>query len=67
MPITGQDQTKLTQLWGRKSPGAGKPQAHLKAKKFCLHARSLAMECAQPSVNLLLNRLESSKREETWR
>lgn len=25
------------------------------------------MECAQPSVSLLLNRLERSGREETWR
>lgn len=47
--------------------GKGKPRAHLNARKFCLHARSLAMECAQPSVNLLLNSLESSEREEPWR
>lgn len=42
-------------------------EAHLKARKFRLHPSSLAMECAQPSVSLLLNRLERSGREETWR
>lgn len=47
--------------------GLGKPRAHLNAKKFLLHARSLARECAQPSVSLLLKSLESSEREEPWK
>jgi hypothetical protein len=44
--------------------GSGESRVYLNAKKFCLHARSLAMECAQPSVNLLLNRLLGSREEE---
>lgn len=57
------------ELRGRKQfTGDRKPRlAHLKARKFRLHPSSLAMECAQPSVSLLLNRLERSGREETWR
>lgn len=46
--------------------GLGKAQAHLNARKFRLHERSLAMEGAQPSVSLLLKSLEGSEKEEPW-
>lgn len=65
-PSQGPAQPMLMELWGENSSGTGGPGAHLSARKFCLPSSSLARDCAQPSVSLLLNKLEGSERA-TWR